>query len=81
MQSIDWRDHIYSDPTILLGKPIVKGTRVSVELILELFTNGWTFEQILESYPTITETDIRAIFSYLKVCISEELYFPIVKAG
>ena len=68
MQTINWRDHIHSDPEILLGKPIVKGTRISVELILELFTNGWSFEQLLESYPTITETDIRAVFSYLKVC-------------
>ena len=81
METINWRNHINSDTEILLGKPTIKGTRISVELILELFTNGLTFEHILESYPTITETDIRAVFSYLKECIGEELYFPIVKTA
>ena len=81
MEAINWRNHIYSDSEILLGKPIIKGTRISVELILDLFTNGWTIEQILESYPTITERDLRAVFSYLKECIGEELYFPLVKTA
>ena len=81
MEAINWRNHIYSDSEILLGKPIIKGTRISVELILDLFTNGWTIEQILESYPTTTERDLRAVFSYLKECIGEELYFPLVKTA
>ena len=79
METINWRDHIHSDTNILLGKPTIKGTRISVELILELFTNGWSFESILESYPTIKDADIRAVFAYLKECIGEELYFPIIK--
>ena len=78
METINWRNHIHSDSQILLGKPTIKGTRISVELILELFTNGWTFESILESYPTITNADIRAVFAYLKECIGEELYFPFI---
>ena len=48
---MNWREHIHSDPTVLLGKPTIKGTRLSVELILELFEIGWTKEMILESYP------------------------------
>jgi uncharacterized protein (DUF433 family) len=69
METINWRNHIHSDAEILLGKPSIKGTRISVELILELFTNGWSFENILQSYPTITETDLRAVFFYLRECI------------
>ncbi|MGB9592048.1 MAG: DUF433 domain-containing protein [Candidatus Kryptoniota bacterium] len=44
---MDWRKFIHSDPEILLGKPVVKGTRLSVEFILGLFSEGWSEQQIL----------------------------------
>jgi uncharacterized protein (DUF433 family) len=50
---MDWRKYIHSNPNILLGKPVVKGTRLSVEFVLGLFAAGWTESQILESYPTL----------------------------
>jgi uncharacterized protein (DUF433 family) len=74
---MQWQQYIVSDTQILLGKPIIKGTRISVELILELFSSGWTEKQILESYPTVTAESLRAVFAYLKDCIQQELYFPI----
>jgi uncharacterized protein (DUF433 family) len=74
---MNWKAHIVSDPQILLGKPTIRGTRISVELILELFSNGWTESQILQSYPSITSDSIRAVFSYLQDCMQQELYFPI----
>ena len=74
---MNWHEHIHSDPTVLLGKPTIKGTRLSVELILELFELGWTKEMILESYPRLTDENIKAIFAYLKDCLKEELYFPL----
>ena len=74
---MDWQQHIVSDSQVLLGKPIIKGTRISVELILELLANGWTEQQILESYPSISAESIRAVFAYLKECMQQELYFPI----
>jgi len=58
---INWSDYIHSDQTILKGKPVIKGTRISVELILELFASGWTSASILESYPTLREDDIKAV--------------------
>lgn len=58
------QEHIISDPQILIGKPIIKGTRISVELILELFSLGWSEEQILESYPSISDDSLRAVFAY-----------------
>jgi uncharacterized protein (DUF433 family) len=73
---LDWRKHINSDPQILIGKPVIKGTRISVELILELLSTGWTNEMILESYPTLTSEDLKATFQYLQDCIKHELYFP-----
>lgn len=73
---MNWKEHIISDKNILLGKPAIKGTRISVELILELLAQGWTNKMILESYPNITEDSIKAVFLYLKECMQEELYFP-----
>jgi uncharacterized protein (DUF433 family) len=61
---MDWRDRIVSNPEILVGKPVIKGTRISVELILGHLANGWTFEQILESYPHITREDILAALAF-----------------
>ena len=78
---VNWRDHVHSDPKILLGKPIIKGTRLSVELVLELYAEGWTNKMILESYPTIKKEDLTAVFLYLKECMENELYFPIPKSA
>lgn len=72
-----WQEHIISDPNVLLGKPTIKGTRISVELIMELFSLGWTEKQILDSYPNLTSDSLRAVFGYLKDCMQQELYFPI----
>ena len=75
---MNWQEYIISDPKILLGKPTIKGTRISVELILELFSLGWTESQILDSYPSISKESLRAVFGYLKDCIQQELYLPII---
>jgi uncharacterized protein (DUF433 family) len=75
--NMNWQNYIISDSQILLGKPTIKGTRISVELILELFAAGWMEQQVLASYPSVTEESLRAVFSYLKDCIQQELYFPI----
>lgn len=76
---IDWRKYIHSDETILAGKPVIKNTRISVELILELFATGWTEEMILESYPRLTAEEIKAVFAYLRECVQQELYFPLLQ--
>ncbi|MGJ3244493.1 MAG: DUF433 domain-containing protein [Elainellaceae cyanobacterium] len=59
-----WQNHIHSDPNILLGKPVVKGTRLSVEFLLGLFAAGWNEDQILENYPTLTPESLRAVFAF-----------------
>jgi uncharacterized protein (DUF433 family) len=57
---MDWRERITVDPRILVGKPIVKGTRISVELVVSLLAAGWTEAQVLDAYPTIKADDVRA---------------------
>lgn len=78
---MDWRPFIVSDKNILLGKPIVEGTRISIELILDLMASGWTEKMILESYPNLSSDHLKAVFAYLKDCIQLELYFPIPKSA
>ena len=63
---MDWKESIISDKEVLLGKPTIKGTRISVELILDLLANGWTEQMIFESYPILTGNDLKAVFAYLK---------------
>jgi uncharacterized protein (DUF433 family) len=74
---IQWQEHIHSNSKVLLGKPIIKNTRISVELILELLGSGWSQTQLLDSYPNLTENDIKAVYMYLKECIQEELFFSL----
>lgn len=60
---MDWRKHIHSDPDILLGKPVIRGTRISVELILEALAAGESIEDIIDSYPRLREEDVRAVIA------------------
>lgn len=62
--TVNWRDRIVFNPDILAGKPTIKGTRISVELILERFSAGWSRQDIYDSYPHITEEDLRAVFGF-----------------
>jgi uncharacterized protein (DUF433 family) len=78
---MDWREYIHSDPEVLLGKPVVKGTRLSVEFILGLFAAGWTEEQVLDNYPTLTPQSLRAVFAFARECMREEALFVLTPAG
>ena len=64
MNDTDWRDRIVVDPNVLVGKPVIKGTRMSVEFVVDLLARGWTFEQILQEYDHLTPEDIRACLAY-----------------
>ena len=68
------------DPKVLIGKPVIRGTRLSVEFIVDLLAAGWTHEQILESYPHITEQDIRACLAYAAELLHEEAVRPLTTA-
>ena len=73
-------DRIIVDPKVLTGKPVVRGTRISVELVVELLAAGWSHEQILESYPRLCEEDIRACLSYASELLREEKVYPLKTA-
>jgi len=59
-----WKNRISIDSEILAGKPIIKGTRLSVEFVMELIANGWTHPKILKNYPQLSQQDIVAVLKY-----------------
>ena len=61
---MDWEERIIVDPKILVGKPVIKGTRLAVEFIVELLSQGWTESEILRNYPGLTREDITASLKY-----------------
>jgi len=71
------RERIIVDPKILVGKPLVRGTRLSVEFIVGLFAQGWTMEQVLENYPGLTIEDVRACFAYASEILRSERIYPL----
>mgnify|MGYP001604454743 FL=1 len=77
---MDWRDRITSNPEILVGKPVIKGTRISVELILGWLANGWSFDKIIEAYPHIGREDILAALAFAAEMMHEEQYIAMHKA-
>lgn len=74
---MSWQDRITIDPAILTGKPIVRGTRMAVEFILDLLAEGWTHEQILQQYPTLTHEDIQATLHYAADLLKRERIYPL----
>ena len=74
---MNWREYIISDPSILIGKPIIKGTRLSVDFILDLLSNGWTEEQILKNYPGLNKNSLQSVFSFALECMREEKVYDI----
>jgi uncharacterized protein (DUF433 family) len=71
-----WRDRITADPAILVGKPVVRGTRFAVEFVLDLLAAGWSFDDVVANYPGVTIADIRACIAYAKDVVSEQKVFP-----
>jgi len=72
---MNWRDRIIIDQKILVGKPIIKGTRMAVEFVVDLLGRGWTFEQILHEYDHLNREDLQACLAYAsEVLRSEQVY-------
>lgn len=74
---MEWNDRIVMDPGVLTGKPIIKGTRISVELVIDLLARGWSHEQVIEQYDHVTREDIQACLAYASAMLKSEKVFPI----
>jgi len=69
-------DRIMIDPAVLVGKPVIRGTRLAVEFIVGLLAQGWTVEDILKEYDHITREDVQACLAYAHQILADEKIYP-----
>ncbi len=73
---MSWQERIIVDPDILVGKPVIKGTRLAVEFVVDLLAQGWSEDEILRNYPGINQDDTRACLSYASELLRAEKVYP-----
>jgi uncharacterized protein (DUF433 family) len=78
--TLDWQERIVIDPDVLVGKPIVRGTRLAVEFIIDLLAQGWTEAELLGNYPRLTREDVQACLGYASATLQAEKVYPVVAA-
>ncbi|MBA4379542.1 MAG: antitoxin [Anaerolinea sp.] len=76
-----WSERIIVDPNILTGKPVVRGTRLAVEFIVDLLAQGWEEAEILRNYPGLTHEDISACLQYASSMLKAEKVYPLELSG
>ena len=74
---MNWQERIVADEAVLTGKPVVRGTRLAVEFVVDLLAQGWSEADILVNYPRLTTDDIRACLHYAGDVLRSEKVFPI----
>ncbi len=72
---------IVSDPKVMMGKPVIAGTRITVELILEKLAAGETVEQIIDAHPRLTREAIRAALAFAADALRADVVYPIGEAA
>ena len=78
---MNWRDHIEARADVMGGKPVVRDTRIPVELILDWFAAGWPEETVLENYPRLTPDALKAVFAFAREVVAEQLYTVVPQAA
>jgi uncharacterized protein (DUF433 family) len=74
---MNWQEYIIADEKVLSGKPTIKGTRLSVEFLLERLADGWTEQDLLDNYPRLTKEALQAVFAYVQAIMKDNLVlFP-----
>lgn len=72
-------ERIEINPKILVGKPVIKGTRIPVTLILNLMAHGYTVDRVIEAYPVLTKDDIVAALEYTQALLNREEIHPLIQ--
>jgi uncharacterized protein (DUF433 family) len=76
---MEWQNRIAIDPDILVGKPVIKGTRLAVEFIVGLLAQEWAEQDILANYPGVTHEDILACLGYAEERLRSERVYPVAQ--
>jgi uncharacterized protein (DUF433 family) len=74
---MNWEERIVVDPKVLVGKPVIKGTRISVEFVVDLLGRGWSIEQVLKEYGHLTREDVQACLAYASDILKSERVYPL----
>ena len=74
---MNWKDRIVLDPKILVGKPVVKGTRLAVDFVIDLLAQGWAEADIVKNYPGLTREDIQACLAYASAALRDEKVYTL----
>ena len=74
---MDLNKYIEINPKVMMGKPVIKGTRITVEIILEKLSYGLAFSDTLQAYPTLTEDKIKAALAYAAESLQGDAIYPI----
>jgi len=74
---MNWQERIAIDPQVLVGKPVIRGTRIAVEFVIDLLAQGWSEEEILLNYPGLQREDIQACLSYAGELLRAEKIYPL----
>jgi len=78
---MDWREHIHSDLRIMMGKPVVIGTRIPVDIILEKLAAGESIEQILEAHPRLHHDAVLAAIAFAAETLRSDAVYPVLKTA
>lgn len=73
----DWQKRIVLNPKVMVGKPVIKGTRLTIDFIVELLAHGWTHEKVLKNYPQLKNEDITAALEYSAQALKKELVYAL----
>jgi uncharacterized protein (DUF433 family) len=73
----NWEELITIDPNVLVGKPVIKGTRLAVEFVIDLLAQGWTIDELIRNYPGVTVEDVRACLAYAGETLRREKVYPL----
>ena len=76
--AVEWQERIVADPKVVLGKPVIRGTRITLELILEKMAAGETVTGLLQAYPLLAQDDIQAALAYAADSVRTDTIFPFV---
>jgi len=78
---MNWRDHIEARPDVMGGKPVIRDTRITVEIILDWLAAGWTETELFDNYPRLSPEALKAVFAFAREVVGEQLYAMVPKAA
>ena len=78
---MDWREHIEFNPKVMGGKPVIRGTRITVEILLDWLAAGWSEQELFDNYPRLTPEALKAVFAFARSIVAEQLYAAVPEAA